>query len=89
MHGVNEYESSRSFENEPSEICSHLSEKEPKDRFFAPDKLQITQEMKRKGEKKKKKGRGGRKEEKRKKQRLFLPKKKNCLTKEVYLVLTF
>ena len=40
MHGINEYVSSRFFENEPSEICSHLSEKEPKDRFFAPDKLQ-------------------------------------------------
>ena len=76
MHGVNEYESSRSFENEPSEICSHLSEKEPKDRFFAPDKLQITQEMKRKGGKKE---RGGRKEEKRKKQRLFLPEKKKTV----------
>ena len=40
MHGVNEYVSSRFLENEPSEICSHLSEKEPKDRFFGPDKLQ-------------------------------------------------
>ena len=31
--------SSRFFENEPNEICSHLSEKGPKGRFFAPDKL--------------------------------------------------
>ena len=87
MHGVNEYESSRSFENEPSEICSHLSEKEPKDRFFAPDKLQITQEMKRKGEKKKRARRKKGGEEK--KAKVVFAEKKNCLTKEVYLVLTF
>ena len=29
--------SSQFFKNEPSEICSHLSEKGPKGRFFAPD----------------------------------------------------
>ena len=31
--------SSLFFENDPNEICSHLSEKGPKGRFFAPDKL--------------------------------------------------
>ena len=31
--------SSRFFENEPNEICSHLSEKGPNGSFFAPDKL--------------------------------------------------
>ena len=28
------------LENEPSEICSHLSEKLSKGRFFAPDKIE-------------------------------------------------
>ena len=31
--------SSRFFENEPNEICSHLREKGPKGSFFASDKL--------------------------------------------------
>ena len=31
--------SSLFFEYEPTEICSHLSEKGPSGRFFAPDKL--------------------------------------------------
>ena len=32
--------SSRFFENQPNEICSHLSEKPSKGRFFKPDELQ-------------------------------------------------
>ena len=44
--------SSRFFENQPNEICSHLSEKASKGRLFGPDKLQNnTNEGKRKGEK--------------------------------------
>ena len=31
--------SSLFFENEPTEICSHLSKKGPRGRLFAPDKL--------------------------------------------------
>ena len=55
---------SRFFENQPNEICSHLSEKPSKGRFLNPDKLQNhTNEGK---EKEKKKEPGGRKEEKRK-----------------------
>ena len=58
--------SSRFFENQPNEICSHLSEKASKGRLFGPDKLQNnTNEGK---GKEKKKERGGIKEEKRKKQ---------------------
>ena len=34
------YISSRFFENQPNEICSHLSEKASKGRFFKRDKLQ-------------------------------------------------
>ena len=34
--------SSRFFENEPSGMCSHLCKKEPKGRFFSPDKPEIT-----------------------------------------------
>ena len=58
--------SSRFFENQPSDICRHLSEKASKGRLFGPDKLQNhTNEAK---GKEKKKERGGKKEEKRKKQ---------------------
>ena len=32
--------SSRFFENQPNEICSHLSEKASKSRFLKPEKLQ-------------------------------------------------
>ena len=37
-----QYISSRFFENEPNEICSHFSEKGPKAAifYFAPEKLQ-------------------------------------------------
>ena len=56
---------SRLFENQPNEICSHLSEKALKGRLFGPDELQ-NHTNKRKG-KEKKKERGGRKKGKRKK----------------------
>ena len=57
---------SRFFENQPNQICSHLSEKASKGRFLKPDKLQNhTNEDK---GKEKKKEPGERKEEKRKKQ---------------------
>ena len=60
------YKSSRVFENQPNEICSHLSEKALKDRFFKPEKFQ-NHCNEGKG-KEKKQERGERKEEKRKKQ---------------------
>ena len=45
------YISSRFFENQPNEICSHLSEKASKSRLLGPDELQ-THSIKRKGERK-------------------------------------
>ena len=45
------YISSRFFENQPNEICSHLSEKASKGRLLGPDKLQ-NYSIKRKGERK-------------------------------------
>ena len=51
--------SSRFFESQPNEICSHMLEKASKGRFFGPDKLQNhTNEGKGKDNKKE---RGGRK----------------------------
>ena len=50
------------MENQPNEICSHLSEKASKGRLFGPDKLQ-NYINKGKGKKKTEK-RGGRKEHK-------------------------
>ena len=58
--------SSRFFENQLNEICSHMLEKASKGRFFRPDKLQ-NHSNEGKGEEKKKERRG-RKEEKRQKQ---------------------
>ena len=37
---IYKYKSSRVFENQPNKICSHLSEKALKDRFFKPEKFQ-------------------------------------------------
>ena len=56
------YISSRFFENQPNEICSHLSEKASKGRLLGPDKLQNHSKGK-----EKEKERGGRKEEKKQK----------------------
>ena len=49
--------SSRLFENQPNEICSHLSEKASKGMFPRPEKLQnhSNEGKLRKGEKEKKK----------------------------------
>ena len=49
--------SSRLFENQPNEICSHLSEKASKGMFPKPEKLQnhSNEGKLRKGEKEKKK----------------------------------
>ena len=58
------YISSQFFENQPNEICSHLSEKASEDMFLKPEKLQNHSDE-RKG-KKKKKERGKGKEEKKK-----------------------
>ena len=57
--------SSRFFEDQPREICSHLSKKEPKGRFLKPEKLQNHSNKGKGKEKKKERGEG--KEEKRKK----------------------
>ena len=57
--------SSRFFENQPNEICSHLSEKASKGRFLKPEKLQNHSNEGKGKEKKKERGEG--KEEKKKK----------------------
>ena len=94
------YISSRFFENQPNEICSHLSEKASKGRLLGPDKLQNHSIKRREKEKE----RGGRKEEKKQKKQWlhsqffndffedsFWPKKKKkkCWTQKVHLVVTF
>ena len=57
---------SRFFENQPNEICSHLSEKASKGTFLKPEKLQNHSNEGKGKEKKKERGEG--KEEKKKKQ---------------------
>ena len=94
------YISSRFFENQPNEICSHLSEKASKGRLLGPDKLQNYSIKRREKEKE----RGGRKEQKKQKKQWlhsqffngyfedsFWPEKKknNCCTQKVHLVVTF
>ena len=54
------------FENQPNDICGHLSEKASKGRFLKPDKLQ-NHSNEGKGRKRKRKSEGKVKEEKRKK----------------------
>ena len=66
MYDFHIFISNRSFENQPNEICSHLSEKASKGRFLKPEVLQ-NHNNEGKGEEKKK-DRGEGKEEKRKKQ---------------------
>ena len=63
------YYISRFFENQPNEICSHLSEKASKGRFLKPEKLQNHSNEGKGKEKKKERGEG--KEEKRKKKQWF------------------
>ena len=48
--------SSRFFENQPNEICSHLSEKASKGRFLKPEKLQNHSNEEKGEEKKKERG---------------------------------
>ena len=60
------YISSRSIENQPNEIGSHLSEKASKGRFLKPEKLQNHRNERKGKEKKRERGEG--KEERRKKQ---------------------
>ena len=92
-----EYISSRFFENQPNEICSHFSEKASKGRLFGPDKLQNHSKGK-----ENEKEREGRKHEKRKKTMVALSvfimatlkigfgrKKNKCWTQKVHLVVTF
>ena len=50
--------SSRFFENQPNEICSHLSEKASKGRFLKPEKLQNHSNEGKGEEKKKERGEG-------------------------------
>ena len=57
------YIHSRFFENQPNEICSHLSEKASKGRFLGPEKLQ-NHSNKGKGKEKKKERREGKEETK-------------------------
>ena len=57
--------SSRFFENQPNEICSHLSEKASKGMLLKPDKLQNHRNEGKGKEKKKERGEG--KEEKKNK----------------------
>ena len=54
------------FENQPNDICGHLSEEASKGRFLKPDKLQ-NHSNEGKGRKRKRKSDGKVKEEKRKK----------------------
>ena len=58
--------SSRFFENQANEICSHLSDKASKGRFLKPDELQNHSNEGKEKEKKKEPGEG--KEEREKKQ---------------------
>ena len=95
------YISSRFFDNKPNEICSRLSEKGPKGRkflFCAREAPKSRRRRKRKGEKERAKRRkAARRREKSNGWHSysfyngycgdgFQPKKKNCLTEGVYLV---
>ena len=59
--------SGRFFENQPNEICSHLSEKASKGRFLKPEKLQNHGNEGKGKEKKKERGEGKKKKKKKKK----------------------
>ena len=79
--------SSRFFENQPNDICIHLSEKASKGRFLEPEKLE-NHSNEGKG-KEKKKERGEEKEEKRENNGCtLLVFIKNCWTQKVYLAIT-
>ena len=68
--------SNRFFENQPNEICSHLSEKASQGRFVKPKKLQNHSNEEKGKEKKKERGEG--KEKKRKKAMVALLKDPFC-----------
>ena len=87
------------FENQPNEICSHLSETVSKGRFL---KSEMLQNYRNEGKgKEKKKQRGGGKEEKRKKAMAalvvfiiatlesFWRRKLNCWAQKVHSAITF
>ena len=78
--------SNRFFENQPNEICSHLSEKASHGRFVKPKKLQNHSNEGKGKEKKKERGEG--KEEKRKKAMVALLKDPFCdnVFKNPYIV---
>ena len=94
------YISSRFFENQPNEICSHLSEKASKGRLLGPDKLQ-NHSIKRKGERKRARRKKGGEETKKPMGALSVSlmatlrivsgrkKNNNCWTQKVHLVVTF
>ena len=87
------------FENQPNEICSHLSEKVSKGRFLKSKKLQNYRNEGKGKEKKKQRGEG--KEEKRKKAMAalvvfiiatlesFCWRKLNCWAQKVHSAITF
>ena len=88
------------FENQPNEICSHLSEKVSKGRFLKSEMLQNYRNEGNRKEKKKQRGEG--KEEKRKKSNgcarrfynsysgdSFWRRKLNCWAQKVHSSITF
>ena len=88
--------SSRFFENQPNEICSHLSEKASKGRFLKPEKLQNHGNEGKGKEKKKERGEGKKKKKKKKKKAMVSLLvyiiasfgRKNCSTQKVRLAIT-
>ena len=83
--------SGRFFENQPNEICSHLSEKASKGRFLKPEKLQNHSNEGKRKEITKERGEG--KEKKKKSNGCTLSYfevfgRKNCSTQEVHLAIT-
>ena len=68
-HIVRTSTSIRFYENQPNDICSHLSEKASKGKFIKPEKLQNhSNEEKEKEKKERARRRKGREEKKKKKQ---------------------
>ena len=93
-----DYKSIRFFQNQPNEICSHLSEKASKGRLFGPDKLQ-NHANEAKGKEKRKE-----QEERRRRKKAMVAllvffynryfgdsvwPKKSCWTQKVHLAVTF
>ena len=74
------YISSRFFENQPNEVCSRLSEKVSKGRFFKLEKLQNRSNEEKGKEKKKERGEG--KEEKKKAMVTYVHSKKKTVRRK-------